>query len=272
MGKIDKPVVEAERSAFYFYKKYKSKKIVLCLSGGLDSEAMAESFLRADVPFSASIWRYKNGINNYDIKHAVQFCKNHKIDYEMEECDLERFYGNNLHVHYGIKYLCNSPQVVAHLYFLEKIFKNPNMAVFLPWQPPGFSYHRKKKKAYVRIIFFRYLAYYRFFILNKVFGSPYFFICRSALLYSFLKLPIAKYAMNQMNSYIKPYKIKTALYQQGGFLSESKKGKFTGFEKMKTILKRKYKISYEKEFRYPLIRKIPDPSLQNIYVIPVWRE
>ena len=67
------PAVEAEKSAFYYYKRYRNKKIVLCMSGGLDSTAMAESFLKADVPFSVSIWKYKNDFNGYDIKHAVRY-------------------------------------------------------------------------------------------------------------------------------------------------------------------------------------------------------
>ena len=79
-GKIDTLVLEAEKSAFYFHKKYQDKKMILCMSGGLDSEVMAESFLRADVPFSASIWKYKNNLNMYDIKHAIKFCKTNKID------------------------------------------------------------------------------------------------------------------------------------------------------------------------------------------------
>ena len=272
-GRIDKPVVEAERSAFYFYKRYKPKKIVLCLSGGLDSEAMAESFLRAGVPFSVSIWKYKNDLNNYDIKYAIQFCKKHKLDYKMEECDLEWFYGNNLHFYYGQKYLCNSPQVVVHLHLLEKLFKNPDIAVFLPWQPPHFVYDRRKKKTCVRIIFFRYLAYYRFFKLNKVCGSPHFIICRSSLLYSFLKLPIVKHMMKDPSLlWCDGYKIKMILYRQGGFLSKPRPGKFTGFDKIKTALNKQYKIDYNRAFRYPLMRMLPDPSPQYTYVTPIWEE
>ena len=271
-GKIDTPSMEAEKSAFYFYKKkYKSKRLILCMSGGLDSEIMAEAFLRANVPFSASIWKYKNNLNNYDIKHALMFCEKNKIDYEIEECDLELFYENKLHFYYGIKYLCNSPQIVVHLYFLEKLLKKPNIAVFLPWQPPEFFYCQNKKKFTLKIIFFRYLAYYRFFQLNKMNGSAYFIMCRTSLLHSFLKLPITRSIMNQdINfSYYSPYKIKTIMYQQGGFLSKPRKGKFTGFDKMKTVLQTKYGMDYNKAFRYPLMKIIPDPE-QQLYISSDW--
>ena len=72
-AQVETPAREAEKSAFYYYKKYRHKKLILCISGGLDSLVMAESFLRAGVPFSASIWRYKQDLNDYDINSAIRF-------------------------------------------------------------------------------------------------------------------------------------------------------------------------------------------------------
>ena len=272
-GKIEKPVREAEKTAYYFYKKYKTKKLVLCMSGGLDSEVMAESFLRAGAPFQVSIWRFKHGSNDYDIKHAIHFCKKHKLDYEIEICNLNWFYVSKMHGVYCKKYLCNSPQVAVHLYMLEKLFKEPNIAVFLPWQAPHFYYNSKLRKAEALIIYFRYLAYYRFFKLNKTPGSPYFIISRSPLLYSFLKLPFVKQIMNNpIIAKQDSYKIKTILYKQGGFLSKPKAGKFTGFDKIKTALNKNYKICYNEAFRYPLMNMLPDLKKQNLRIAPVWEE
>ena len=242
------------------------------MSGGLDSTAMAESFLKADVPFSVSIWKYKNDFNGYDIKHAVRFCGENKIDYEIEECDLELFYENDLHFYYGIKYLCDSPQIAVHLHFLEKLLK-PSVAVFLPWEPPSFYYNSLSKKILPRVIIsFRYLAYYRFFHLNQMAGSPYFLICRSTLCYSFLKLPVVKFIMNQNINIrkIQGYKLKTIIYKQGGFVSKPRKGKFTGFDKIKTVLKTKYGMDYNKSFRYPLQNCIPSPTKKVLYIYPLW--
>ena len=272
-GPVDLPVKEAEKSAFYFYKKYKSKRLVLCLSGGLDSEVMAESFLRAGIPFSASIWRYKNNMNDYDIKTAIKFCEKHKVDYEIEEGDLELFYKNKLHIYYGKKYLCNSPQVAVHLYFLEKLLKKPHCALFLPWQAPVVYYNPWLKKTLVKLIIFRYLSYYRFFYLNKTEGCFYFLMCRSALLYSFLKLPITRRIMRENKIFpCDYYKIKSIMYSQGGFAAQPKKGKFTGFDKLKSVLMAKYGIDYNKAFRRPLMRMMPDPRREDFYVFPIWEE
>ena len=272
-GKVSKPVVEAERAAFYYYKRYKSKKLILCLSGGLDSEAMAESFLRAGVPFEVSIWRYKGWLNDYDIKYAFEFCKRHSLEYNMEECDLDWFYGNNFHILYGRKYLCNSPQVALHMYMLEKLFKLSNVAVFLPWQPPSFAYDPKGGKAYVIVTYFRYLAYYRFFNLNEAPGSGYFIISRSALFYSFLKLPIVRQIMRDAKILkCDNYRIKSILYEQGGFKAKAKSGKFTGFDKFKVKLNERYKMDYNRSYRYPLMRMMPDPKKQTFHVVPVWAE
>ncbi|MDE0091825.1 MAG: hypothetical protein OXN83_00900 [Oligoflexia bacterium] len=278
-GEIQSPAREAEKAAFYFYQKYKKKKIILCLSGGLDSLVMAESFLKANAPFSAVIWRYKNNLNAYDIKHAFQFCRQNKIDYEIEELDLESFYGNHLHFYYGIKYLCDSPQIAVHLYFLEQLAKRSDRAFFLPWQPPEFwyTYTQGIKNTAIKIfIAFRYLAYYRFFLLNKTAGSAYFMISHSALLYSFLKLPLVKFIMNHKNKNIlktvSPYKLKTILYKQGGFTSKPLKGKFTGFDQIRNSLSKKYgEDYYNKAFRFPLMKTIPPLKQQDLYLYPIWK-
>ena len=68
------------------------------------------------------------------------------------------------------------------------------------------------------------------------------------------------------------YEIKKILYKQGGFSSKPKTGKFTGFDKIKTVLNRNYKINYNKAFRYPLMNMIPDPKKQNLLISPVWKE
>lgn len=271
-GKIETPSKEAEKSAFYYYKKYRNKKIILCISGGLDSLVMAESFLKAGVPFFASIWKYKNNLNTYDIKTAIQFCEENKIDYEIEECDLELFYRNYLHFYYGVKYLCDSPQVAVHLYFLEKLSKKPGIALFLPWESPSFDYDKNTQKNTLRIIMHPcYLAYHRYFYLNQLAGTAYFLIGRSALLYSFLKLPIVKQVMN-WNMKLKPYQIKTIMYRQGGFLSKPQKGKFTGFDKMKTVLIKKYGMDYNSTFRYPLSNSLSLPKNRELYIYPLWQD
>ena len=59
------------------------------------------------------------------------------------------------------------------------------------------------------------------------------------------------------------------MYKQGGFLSKPKKGKFTGFDKMKTVLNTKYGIDYNEAFRYPLMEIMPDPE-QHLYMSPDW--
>ena len=270
--KPDTPAEEAKKAAFY-YKKH--RRIILCMSGGLDSEIMAESFLKAGAPFSVSIWRYKN-LNTYDIKHAVSFCERHGLNYEIEECDPELFYEKFLHIHYGIKYLCNSPQIAVHLYFIEKLAKkNPSSALFLPWEPPSFYYDSVRKTMLPRILInSRYLAYYRAFHLNKIAGTPYFLICSSALLYSFLRLPAVRFIMNQnINMKRKiSYKIKTEIYKQGGFSAKPRKGKFTGFDKMKTALFKQYGMDYDRAFRHPLENLTPSPRKKELYVVPVWED
>lgn len=63
------------------YLKFK-KPLYLALSGGIDSEVAAISFMNAGVPFTPLILRYEiegEVYNEHDIKYAVAFCKKHKL-------------------------------------------------------------------------------------------------------------------------------------------------------------------------------------------------
>ena len=63
------------------YLKFK-KPLYLGLSGGIDSEVAAISFLNAGVPFTPLIIQYEidgEVYNDHDIKYAISFCKKHKI-------------------------------------------------------------------------------------------------------------------------------------------------------------------------------------------------
>src|SRR5688500_16123155 len=77
---------------------------VLCLSGGLDSEAMALAFLNANVPFEAAIMAFTGGLNQYDVTHALDFCAEHKIPYQIIEMDAAAILRAGSHLAIAEKY------------------------------------------------------------------------------------------------------------------------------------------------------------------------
>jgi len=67
------------------------KEIVVQFSGGIDSELICLSFMEAGHPFHARIYRFNNGLNDYDISYAIKFCKKHNIDYSILDFDMISF-------------------------------------------------------------------------------------------------------------------------------------------------------------------------------------
>jgi hypothetical protein len=101
----------------------KNKKIVIALSGGLDSEVVARSFLEANVPFEAAILKYLPDLNDHDIQFAFHFCKLNNIKVNQIDIDVFQFYKSSAHRESYELYHCNSPMFSVHLELCRQ-FKN----------------------------------------------------------------------------------------------------------------------------------------------------
>ena len=61
------------------------------LSGGLDSEVLALSFLDAGVPFRCDTFRYPNDLNAHEISNVIRFCATHGIQTTFHDLDIYRW-------------------------------------------------------------------------------------------------------------------------------------------------------------------------------------
>ena len=86
----DLPFEEAQKCAQTIDQEH--NQLRLCLSGGLDGEAMALAFLEQKIPFEVRILRFKDGWNDFDIFHATKFCKDSGISYQFIDLDIINFY------------------------------------------------------------------------------------------------------------------------------------------------------------------------------------
>lgn len=71
------------------------KKIAVLMSGGIDCEIIARSFLELKIPFEAISYRFKSG-SDHDIRHAVAFCKTHEIPHVIIDFDEASFAENEI--------------------------------------------------------------------------------------------------------------------------------------------------------------------------------
>ena len=260
---------EAQMAAALIYREARKlrQEIFLCLSGGIDSEAMLRAFISAGVPFQGIIMRFNDGLNDFDIKDIIQFCDKNHVPYEIFDLNVLDFFESGKYLQYGKMYQCQSPQLAAHLYLCDHIKGCP----VLSWQPPEiFFYFDHKRKT--QIFSFGlpghlHNALLRYFVKKRRFGVPFFFLYTTELLKAFFKLPLLQKMIwlggKGVDVYYS-YDIKCMTYSQADFSIEPRKDSYTGFEKIKNYYdlldKKFYGLGFNDRYRTPLEKLNPRPK------------
>lgn len=114
--------IMAARKAASMNKK--NLPLVILMSGGLDSELIAESFYSAGIPFKAVIGKLQAEVatetltlNDHDYFYAERWCKNHGI--EIEYCSLDIYKDAKLLTEYAMSSNGFSPQYAWHMYLMK---------------------------------------------------------------------------------------------------------------------------------------------------------
>jgi len=124
-----------------FYKEYRNDyKFVLALSGGIDSELVAETFKRLQIPFRAISLNIFNGRNKYDILHAYYYCKKNNIPHNIISLSLDNFINNTIPKGVELGQFCCSLSQVALTHLFDFVDDN-EILIFSGHNP---DYHNKK--------------------------------------------------------------------------------------------------------------------------------
>lgn len=98
--------------------------IVVMMSGGIDSQLVAESLLSANIPFKCVIGCLHTIVadekiifNSHDYQYAERWCQTHNID--ILYCDIDVFSNNNLLSNYVLSAKGFSPQYACHMYIMK---------------------------------------------------------------------------------------------------------------------------------------------------------
>lgn len=198
------------------------------MSAGTDSEAMAQTFLAAGVPFKAVSFDYGQGLNEYDYLGAVQFCRENGIRHDLISLDVTGlFYSGQLYKWYD-KCQCTSFMFSVHLEFLSRIEGVPIMA----WEPPHFKTDPFTCKVMLEFMEYPELSLLRYFQSAGKKAVPFFFLYSAEQYYSFLQTQVYRKLLAEGGAQ-SHYAVKTAAYREGGFkLSVNENGKKTGFENL----------------------------------------
>ena len=162
--------------------KEQSKALPLWIlfSGGLDSEIALRSFIEAGIPVNVAIARFKKGLNEHDIRYAVDFCDSNKISFKFFDIDVESFWKNQLE-DYALPISCISPQFPVIMWLIDQIDGLPiissgdSFLSRLPNTNDFYFYEREK-----------YFSYYFHLMRRERPGVPAFLQYSPELLLSFL--------------------------------------------------------------------------------------
>lgn len=236
LGKLKRyplmPVEEAVQACELIANKLKQP--TLCLSGGLDSEAMALAFLKAKVPFSAAIMAFTRGLNHYDVTHALDFCRENNISPQLIEIDAVEILNQGLHLDVAEKYRTLSPERALFILFLQKIEGDPVLAgeILRQESPGGMTSFQCPKD--------RDFSYWRYLQSAGRKGIPYFHYYTPELALSFMAHTRAGeescIRQNWDGRTEGFYQNKLMIYRDGGFEifdRPERKQKWHGFEGLK---------------------------------------
>jgi hypothetical protein len=92
----------------------------VCLSGGIDSQTVVDTFLYAGVIPEVVIFNFLDDHNIHDVSHAIKFCESRNITPRLIDLDVIRFLNNQLY-DFATKYKISSPQFAVHLYLAGKL-------------------------------------------------------------------------------------------------------------------------------------------------------
>ncbi len=103
---------ECLRAAREIYATIKRPPSIL-MSGGVDSEVVAESFRVQGIPFRAIIFKFEKNLNQHDVEWAIKYVQDHKVNFEIIPFDIVRFYKSEEIKHLAQITLCPYPMLIT---------------------------------------------------------------------------------------------------------------------------------------------------------------
>lgn len=233
---------------------------VLCLSGGIDSEAMALAFLAEGLPFRVASMYFNDSLNEHDVENAIEFCKIHKLKHDLIHLDIVKFFENGTFNNYVDKYICQTPELAAQLWFLEQI-EQPFV-----WAAEAFRIYNADENPSIQAVSELEAAVYRYVSKNNLNSVPNFHFYSAELAWSFFKESLkANYKTFADDHDPGFYEQKFSFYLSCGFpiRTDSKRSqKLHGFENVKNYFDQKlksegHKDDYNSFYRRPVADRYP---------------
>jgi hypothetical protein len=240
--------------------KVLGSKPALCLSGGIDSQAMVLAFLEAGVDFEVFLMRFNKNFNSMDSDHAITFAEKYGITLNIFDIDIVRYLTFDLQ-HDAEIYKCSSPHFLTHYKLYDYIRESGCTGIV----SAGNSFSRfidgwGASPSAMQYNYIKYAEVHNF----PIIGS--FFLYDPAVCWSLgLLTPSTDHnsivKFDESNTYLNVhharYATKVAGYYNIGLEVIPQDTKYSGFEKLKEFFAEKFANgwAFENQFRHPLEKK-----------------
>jgi len=219
-------------------RKSTTKDIYVLLSGGVDSEIVARSFIEADIPITCLIARFNEDMNEHDISYAFDFCIEYNQIYEVMDIDIFDFWQNQLYQYAEIS-KCISPQLLLPMWLSDQVdgytIIGAGECYMVQNSDCEFELWEKEKIS----------SWYRHYMLNDKEGCPGFFQYTPELMLSFI-YEIQNNIQHKGEGYSTYYEKNKIYHRYWEDLKE--RNIYTGFEKFENIDYNLYRPYLEKKF------------------------
>jgi hypothetical protein len=236
----------------------------LCVSGGLDSQAMLHAFVECGVPFQVAILKLHGGFNDPDFGGAMDLCDYYGLQPKIVDIDPIDFFESDQCRKIAERALTNSPLFSMHAHFAEKI---DGVSIFAgePW------YHALSAERYLGFYIPDYKEYGTEIYMQHLGGLclSHFFETSMAFLDQCLQHPAWKSRDVLEEDLLATYRAKYFAYRKAGFpmIVPAVFNKLHGFEKLYFYYQKKHSsrnfYHFNELFRKPLEQSRPIPEFRE---------
>jgi hypothetical protein len=261
---------EAAKVAEQTYQKFANSgtPLVLCISGGLDSQAMLYAFLQAKVPFEVAVMRFNDRLNEHDIGHALSLLSTLGIKPNVIDLNIKKFFESGEFTTFAESGCTGSPQFAAHIWLAHQIQGVPVFAGE-PWHT-AINQTKDKQRYYVP----QYKEYGTEISLARKGRTAlsHFFELSGAWLQSILAEAQFRFHYRDEADPPGSYQAKFKFYRSLGFPVSMPAGlvKLTGFERLYALIATENQTNhfyhFNKLYRVPLEKKFP-PSGERLFQV-----
>lgn len=204
-----------------------SRPLAVTLSGGVDSEIVAECFRLARMPFEVFTLQFPQDLNQHDIEWAIKYCQKHSIKQTLIPFDVVSFFENGEMEKMALEYQCRWPQLTPHMWLASELDQKGYHSIFGCFD----IFPVKKESSWTLPFYEPEFAFFEYFQKNKIHGTPGFFIWSPEQIYSYITAPAFLRQMpDRQNFVVDHYAARRDIYSD--YFQFERKPKYNGYEQL----------------------------------------